>query len=134
MQAAVISDQGELIATRVKIANSFVSRFVGLLNRRTLSDQDGLWLQPGGSVHTFAMRFPIDLLFLDAQGRVLLYRHAVKPWRVAFAPPKTSYVLELAAGRVRKLSSSASRVWLARDYMTTGPASWPIVRGSMNSK
>lgn len=113
MQAAAISDQGELIAARVKVANNFVSRLIGLLNTTSLGDQDGLWLQPGGTVHTFAMRFPIDVLFLDAEGRVLLYRHAVKPWRVAFAPPKTRYVLELAAGRVRKLSCSASRVSLA---------------------
>jgi uncharacterized membrane protein (UPF0127 family) len=113
MRASAISDQGELIAGRVIVANSFVSRLIGLLRTAALSDQDGLWLQPGGTVHTFAMRFPIDLLFLDAEGRILLYRHAVKPWRIAFAPPHTRYVLELAAGRIRKLSCSASRVSLA---------------------
>src|SRR3954468_20325962 len=107
MQASATTDQGELIAARVTVARTFQSRLMGLLRMTDMSDQDGLWLQPGGSVHTFAMRFPIDVLFLDRDGRLLLYRRAVKPWRVALAPPKTRYVLELAAGRVRKLTRSA---------------------------
>jgi uncharacterized membrane protein (UPF0127 family) len=113
MQASAVTDQGEVIAARVIVAKTFLSRFIGLLRATEMTDHDGLWLQPGGSVHTFAMQFPIDVLFLDREGRVLLYRHAVKPWRVALAPPKTRYVLELAAGRVRKLTSCASRVSLA---------------------
>jgi uncharacterized membrane protein (UPF0127 family) len=121
MRASAVTDQGELVAARVKIAKSFGARLVGLLNMADMNDQDGLWLQPGGSIHTFAMRFPIDVLFLDRDGRVLLYRHAVKPWRVALAPPKTRYVLELAAGRIRKLSCSASRVSLMTPTSPPGP-------------
>jgi uncharacterized membrane protein (UPF0127 family) len=121
MRASAITDQGELVATRVKIAKSFGARLVGLLNMTHMNDQDGLWLQPGGSIHTFAMRFPVDILFLDRDGRLLLYRHAVKPWRVALAPPRTRYVLELAAGRIRKLSCSASHVSLTAPTSPPGP-------------
>jgi uncharacterized membrane protein (UPF0127 family) len=111
-RSAIFTDAGELVASQVRIANTFASRLVGLLNRRGLRDEEGLLLQPGGSIHTFAMRFPIDVLFLDEQGRILLYRPCLKPWRVALAPPRTRYVLELAAGRIRKLASAASRLAL----------------------
>ncbi|HEU4655765.1 MAG TPA: DUF192 domain-containing protein [Steroidobacteraceae bacterium] len=115
MQTAVVSDQGELIAAQVRVANTFLSRLIGLLDMSRMDEEEGLWLAPGGSIHTFAMRFPIDVLFLDGEGRVLLYRHAVKPWRIALAPRRTRYVLELAAGRVRKLQRSASKVSLHHD-------------------
>jgi uncharacterized membrane protein (UPF0127 family) len=110
--SAIFTDAGELVASHVSIANTFASRLIGLLNRRGLRDEEGLLLQPGGSIHTFAMRFPIDVLFLDEQGRVLLYHPSLKPWRVAFAPPRTRYVLELAAGRIRRLESATLRVAL----------------------
>ena len=56
-------------------------------------------LTPGGSVHTLGMRFAIDALFLDRQGRILKIAHSLRPNCFAFAPGGTYAVLELPSGR-----------------------------------
>lgn len=83
---------------RVRIARTFGARFVGLLNRSRLDEAEGLLLVPGGSIHTWWMRFAIDVIFLDAQLEVLRVAANVVPWRFALAPRGTQCVLEVAAG------------------------------------
>jgi uncharacterized membrane protein (UPF0127 family) len=71
-----------------------------LLRHRQLADQEGLLLVPGGTVHTFGMRFEIDVVFLNRQMRVIGLAEHVAPWRVVSAPKETARVAELAAGRI----------------------------------
>jgi uncharacterized membrane protein (UPF0127 family) len=91
---------GRCIAGHVHMACSFRSRCMGLLRRANISDQAGLLLVPGGSIHTLGMRFTIDVVFLSRQMRVLGLTEQVPPWRVVIAPRGTARVLELAAGRI----------------------------------
>lgn len=84
---------------RVQIAGSFLARSRGLLNRDALAEDEGLLFVPGGSVHTLGMRFAIDVVFLSGSLTVLKVATAVRPWRIALAPPRTQYVLELRANR-----------------------------------
>jgi uncharacterized membrane protein (UPF0127 family) len=98
----VRTDDGRSIA-RVKMAWSFKARCVGLIRRRALDTDEGLMLMPGGSVHTLGMRFPIDVVFLDRQLRVLGLLNHMAPWRFAFAPAGTRFVLELRAGRIAQV-------------------------------
>ena len=69
----------------------------GLLGRRSLLPGEGLLLKPAGSVHTWFMRFPIDVVFLDRELRVLAVRSDLRPWRMA-AQRGAHSTLELAAG------------------------------------
>jgi uncharacterized membrane protein (UPF0127 family) len=69
----------------------------GLLGRRALPSDEGLLLRPAGSIHTFFMRFPIDAVFLDGEGRVVRVVHSIRPWRAASARGARA-VLELRAG------------------------------------
>jgi len=92
-----------VLADRVARAASARDRLVGLLDRTRLEPGEGLWLNPCGSVHTWGLRFPIDVLFLDAGGRVLALRSPLPPWRVALAPRGTHSVLEVAAGAARSV-------------------------------
>ena len=62
--------QSEL-ADKVELAASFGARLKGLLGRDGLPEGQGLWIDPCNSVHTFFMRFPIDVLFLDKSQRVV---------------------------------------------------------------
>jgi uncharacterized protein len=71
----------------------------GLLGREALEAGDGLLLQPGGSIHTFFMRFPIDAVFLDRGLRVVGLAQELAPWRLA-ARRHAHSVLELAAGEI----------------------------------
>ena len=105
MQAGVLTlisfftEDGICVASRVRTAATFASRFVGLLNRNHLDVREGLLLSPGGSIHTLGMRIAIDVLFLSDQLRVVKIMSRLRPWRVALAPAQTRSVLELAAGR-----------------------------------
>jgi len=82
---------------RVDLARSFASRLVGLLGRRGLAPDRALLLAPCNNVHTFFMRFAIDVVFLDRDGVVLAVVPHLAPWRLAAA--RRAYAcLELAAG------------------------------------
>ena len=80
----------------VRIADSFLSRAIGLLGQRELDDAHGLLLHPCSSVHTALMRRSIDVVFLDAQARVLSVS-TLQPWRFHWVP-RAVCVLELAQG------------------------------------
>jgi len=70
-------------AWRIKeVADGPWSRFKGLQFRKYLPPGCGLLLVPCPSVHTFFLRFPIDVLLLDRAGQVLAVRRAVRPWRL----------------------------------------------------
>jgi uncharacterized membrane protein (UPF0127 family) len=58
-----------------------------------------MWITPCGAVHTWGMRFPVDVLFLDSECRLLGARAVLRPWRIALAPAGTRSVLELPARR-----------------------------------
>lgn len=93
------TEDGRFIA-RARMAHSFRARWRGLIGQATLNAREGLLLVPGGSIHTFGMRFPIDAVFLDRQLRIVELRENIPSWRVAFAPAGTRLVLELRAGRI----------------------------------
>jgi uncharacterized membrane protein (UPF0127 family) len=82
-----------------RVADGFRSRFLGLMGRRALPDGEALLLVPGGSVHTFFMRFPLDVVYLDRDGTPLRVTPHVRPWRLSRAPRGTRFVLELTAGQ-----------------------------------
>ncbi len=89
-----------VLATRLEIAASGPRRSKGLLGRDSLPPGEGLWIVPCESVHTFFMRFPIDLVYLDREKRVRKVRHKVGAWRMSACFSAHS-VLELPAGTVR---------------------------------
>jgi uncharacterized membrane protein (UPF0127 family) len=72
----------------------------GLLGRRSLPRGEGILLRPAGSIHTFFMRFPIDAVFVDRDGKVVGIEHDLKPWRTA-GRKGAKAVLEIAAGEGR---------------------------------
>jgi uncharacterized protein len=84
----------EVLGFRVPVASSRRSRLLGLalLNRERAGE--GLLIPRCHSVHTFGMRFPLDLIFLDAGGSVVEIRREVRPWRRVRSPRAVS-VLEL---------------------------------------
>jgi uncharacterized membrane protein (UPF0127 family) len=91
---------GVTVADKVAKARTFGTRALGLLMRRSFDAHEGLLFEPGGSIHTFGMRFAIDVAFLDRDFRVLKACGEVRPWRMRAAPYKTRYTLELSAGRL----------------------------------
>jgi uncharacterized membrane protein (UPF0127 family) len=89
-----------VLATRLEVADNGPKRNKGLLGRERLDSGEGLWIVPCESVHTFFMRFPIDLVYLDRDKRIRKVRSAVGPWRLSACLSAHS-VLELPAGTIR---------------------------------
>ena len=94
----------------VFMADSWLKRLIGLLNRSDLPDNHGLLLQPCSSIHTVGMRFRIDAVFLDDDGRVLGIRENIGPFRFCIAPKGTTAVLELASGNAKRTGINLEQV------------------------
>lgn len=115
---AVLED-GTVWLNEVEIAAGFTERLKGLLGRSRMAENHGMLIAPCSSIHTFFMRFPIDVVFLACDGggeiehagrivrgvssrmRVISLRSGLEPWRVAVPLlPTVSAVIETAAGAV----------------------------------
>jgi uncharacterized protein len=95
-------DTGSIVADRVSIATSRLDRAVGLIRRSRLEPGEGLLIAPCRGVHTCWMRFAIDLVALDASGRVVDAVTALRPWRVRLPRRGAVKVLELPAGSLAR--------------------------------
>jgi uncharacterized protein len=89
-------------AVRVRIADHFVARALGLLVGAPLDPTEGLLISPCSSIHTIGMRYPIDVVFVDRQARVLRVCARVRAGRMRFAPGARG-VLELRSGIAARL-------------------------------
>jgi uncharacterized membrane protein (UPF0127 family) len=90
------------LATDLIIARTHWSRFRGLMatdSSRFTSGQ-GLWISPSHGIHTFAMRFPIDAVYLDRERIVIHIEEGLKPWRLAAVRVQAASVIEVPAGTV----------------------------------
>jgi len=90
------------LATKVRKADNFVTRLVGLLKRSHLGPEEALWLMPSKGIHTIGMKFPIDVLFLNKQNHVLQLVSGMAPYRVSSIQLRGYSVLELPNGTIRK--------------------------------
>ena len=87
--------RGTCVAQHVRIADTFPTRLLGLMGRRRFGDSDGLLISPTNSIHTCFMRFPIDVVFLSKEQRVVAVRTALRPWRATRLILGAHYALEL---------------------------------------
>lgn len=95
---AVNGRSGEVLATDVSVADTLFSRARGLLGRKQLQSGEGLLITPCKGVHTFFMRFPIDVVFLDRDNRVINAIENLRPNRLTGVRLSGAKVLEVAAG------------------------------------
>ena len=98
LPAVSLKIDGRMTGLLVYEASGFLSRARGLLGRERLRDDEALWIHPCGSVHTIGMRYPIDVVFIDREARVLRVCAEVRAGRIRFAPSARG-VLELRACR-----------------------------------
>lgn len=91
-------ETGLIMADRVTMASRHMERAVGLLGRSHLDAGEGLWIRPCNGVHTWFMRFSIDVVAMDAEGVIVDAVSVLKPWRMRLPRPGAHSVLELPAG------------------------------------
>jgi uncharacterized protein len=92
------------LATELTIARTHWTRFRGLMatDSSRFRRGQGLWISPSHGVHTFAMRFPIDVVYLDGARIVIHVEEELKPWRLAAVRIQAASVLELPIGTIRE--------------------------------
>jgi hypothetical protein len=112
-----------VLATCMEVADSAAKRNKGLLGRDRLAPGEGLWIRPCEAVHTFWMRFPIDLVYLDRKNRIRKLVSAVPPWRLS-ACLRAHSVLELPSGTIRKTRTQPG------DMLDFMPVPMPGVKSS----
>jgi uncharacterized membrane protein (UPF0127 family) len=95
-----------VLARAAEVADTSAKRRTGLLKHERLEPGEGLWIVPCESVHTFFMKFPIDLVYLDRRHKVRKVRSAVRPWRLSACLLAHS-VIELPAGAVKQSGTQA---------------------------
>jgi uncharacterized membrane protein (UPF0127 family) len=108
-------DTGAVVADRVAVASTHAERAVGLLARSGLDPGEALWIVPSRGVHTWFMRFAIDLVALDSDGVVVDRVAHLKPWRIRLPRRGTSGVLELPSGALERSGTTLGhRIEFAR--------------------
>jgi len=92
---------GATLASSLETAFTSESRRHGLLGRSALADGAALIIAPSSAIHTFFMRFPIDVLFVTREGRIVGARESLAPWRLTAAPGAFA-VIELPTGTIAR--------------------------------
>ena len=90
--------RGTLLAERAELATSPWARFWGLMGRAELPPGSGLVLQPGGGIHTWFMRIPIDVIHVDGHDQVTHVLRGIRPWRFGPLFVGGKWAIELPAG------------------------------------
>jgi uncharacterized protein len=99
--------RGTVLGDRVRVADTGLTRIVGLLGERNLPAGDGLLIVPSQGIHTWGMRFPIDVVVLDGGWNVLALRRRMRAFRMTRIFWRAAAVLELPPGM---LDSTATAV------------------------
>ncbi len=97
--ARIRIDGGSVVCERGELAVGMWTRTKGLLGRSGLDPDQGLWIQPTNSIHMFFMRFAIDVVYTDVNGKVLKVVHNLKPWRISGCSG-AKVALELPVGAI----------------------------------
>jgi uncharacterized membrane protein (UPF0127 family) len=106
--AALNRSRGTCLAENVQIARTHWARLRGLIGTTASSFLPGqaLWIVPSRGVHTLAMRFPLDLVYLDRLNKVIDLQEGMEPWRFAPINFAAASVLELPKGTIRRTGTT----------------------------
>lgn len=98
---------GTIISQNLKIADNYFSRLKGLMFTKELPDQDALQIIPCGQIHTFFMKYSLDVLYLDTDKNILSVDEELKPGKVGRHVKKAASVVELPAGKIKEKNIKA---------------------------
>jgi len=110
--------RGQFIAMRVELADNPWTRLRGLIGRHSQQFPQGsaLWIVPCRGVHTWAMSFPIDVIYLTRHNVVLHLEMGLAPWRFGPVRLQAASVLELPEGTLRDTGTTIGDELEIRDF------------------
>lgn len=89
---------GNCLGRNIAVAASFRQRFIGLLGRSSLKEEEGLLIEKCNQVHMLFMRFEIGIIFLSPDLKIVGIRKSLKPWQISSRIAEAAQVLELPVG------------------------------------
>ena len=89
-----------VLGSRIRVPENSLARAIGLLGEKRLDPGGGLFIDPSSGIHTFGMRFAIDVIALDRKLRVRGLWQKLGPFRIAGLSWRTSCVVELPVGAI----------------------------------
>ena len=96
------------IVDELKIPRKIVGNFIGLMFSNELGSRQGLALEKVIKVHTFFMKYPIDIFYIDKNDQIIRIDENVKPWKVLKLCRKSDYIIETNAGVANKTNSEVN--------------------------
>ena len=94
-----ITYRDKILSQNILIAESLFDRLIGLMFSEKLVGSDGLMLDPCRSIHTFFMRYSLDIIFLSSENQIIKIIRNMKPWRMTWIYFRANKTLELPAGK-----------------------------------
>lgn len=95
-----ISYGTKILSKDILIADTLVTRLIGLMFKKQLLGAEGLLINPCNSIHTFFMRYSLDIVFLSSDNKVIKIIRDLKPWRMTWIYFRAKKTLELPAGKL----------------------------------
>jgi uncharacterized protein len=91
-----------LLSKNSRNADNFLSRFKGLMGKKSFSEEDGLIINPCNSIHMFFMKFSLDIVFVNKNNRVVHLIENLKPWKLSKIVWSAAFVIELPIDSIKK--------------------------------
>jgi uncharacterized protein len=115
------------LAFRVEVADSVLGRLVGLLGKRSLNPDSGVWIVPANAIHTIGMLFTIDVVLIDKNFKVVGVRELVRPFRITRPNLQAESVIELPAHTIFKSRTEVGDQLLVERFEPKRPESAELV-------
>ena len=127
LYSVINKTRGTCLASKTELVRSILKRMKGLIGRSAdaFSQGTGLWIVPCNGIHTFGMRYPIDVAYLESKERVLRVYHRLAPFRLAALMLNAQSVLELPAGTLGETQTEVGDVLEIRSVETETLAGRP---------
>jgi uncharacterized membrane protein (UPF0127 family) len=90
------------LAFRVKVADTIFGRLIGLIGKRKLNPDCGLWIYPANAIHTVGMLIKIDVVLIDKNFKVVGLRELLRPFRIVGPNFRAESLIELPAHTIFK--------------------------------
>ena len=100
---AKVYHKGRLLWDKIEVAATPIKRFKGLMGRRKLSEGEGMLIKPCNQVHTFHMRFSLDILYITKEMRVAAIQ-TLSPGKVGARVKQAALVLEVSANSAKQFN------------------------------
>lgn len=106
----LVAKDGEIICHQMLVENNLFGRMKGLMFSSELPDCDGFLINPCNSIHTFFMRYALDVIFLDRNFKIIKIIYNLNPWKMTGIYFKSHQVLEMKAGTLKKQLSPGEKL------------------------